>query len=176
MHYGQEIGSKDISWHNDGPNSALHLAVSIRGNRTLNWLGWPRQRPTASVFKFKQSRGKCDDFQEFEDKQSEGDIYVSSPMAFRHGVAYPQSDYASRTIAIQCRSLLTPEDISGFQDAIDCDCWYRMMCILTESMSKFGVSYPTLPQILAVEEELSPSWAVNYANIPRKYEIKSPCL
>ena len=35
IHWGQAVSSNDVAWHVDAPNSALHMAVSVHGHRTL---------------------------------------------------------------------------------------------------------------------------------------------
>ena len=35
IHWGDAVGSQDVAWHIDAPNSALHMAVSLHGRRTL---------------------------------------------------------------------------------------------------------------------------------------------
>lgn len=39
IHFGDEVPSKRANFHNDGPNSALHVALSINGRRSLFWKG-----------------------------------------------------------------------------------------------------------------------------------------
>jgi hypothetical protein len=96
IHAGGEVGSEDIGWHQDGLNSILHMAVSIHGTRTLH----TQLARTASGV-----------YEEEATDQTGGDVYVSSPSAFRHGVRYPQIDqWSERVVALQCRLLLTMED------------------------------------------------------------------
>lgn len=39
IHFGDEVPPKRANFHNDGPNSALHVALSIHGHRSLFWKG-----------------------------------------------------------------------------------------------------------------------------------------
>ena len=83
-----------MGWHRDSPNSLLHMAVSIRGRRALHSF---QSRTSA-----RSDLGLL-----HVDWQEQGDVYVSSPWAFLHGVEYPTSDWGGRVVALQCRFLMT---------------------------------------------------------------------
>ena len=38
------------------------------------------------------------------------DVYVSSPWGFAHAVAYPDTQWEERVVAVQCRLLMTREE------------------------------------------------------------------
>jgi hypothetical protein len=42
-------------------------------------------------------------YETHEEKQTAGNVYLSSPFVFSHGVSFPETNYENRTIAVQCR-------------------------------------------------------------------------
>lgn len=98
VHHGDAVENDDVSFHVDGFNSCLHLALSLCGTRRLHCrLG------TAAVAHFNDLSNRAYTF-------SAGDVYLSSPSAFLHGVEYPAASWDTRVVAIQCRVLLTREE------------------------------------------------------------------
>jgi len=90
MHWGDAVGSGDIAWHIDAPNSALHMAVSIQGTRTLKM----------------KVRGPFDLADEMhEEPLAPGSVYVGNPSAFEHGVEYSRATWENRVVAFQLRLL-----------------------------------------------------------------------
>jgi len=132
IHSGDVIKEPHIGWHSDAPNSTLHLALSIRGNRSLH---------------SRMANNISDEGMELKVfPQTPGDVYVSSPFAFPHGVEYAEAKtWEDRIIAIQIRFLLTLQDyhdmrehyehLEAFMDKVTC------------ALEKGNVVLPTLKQV-----------------------------
>ena len=99
-HYGDGVQGEHLGWHRDNFNSVLHMAIAVRGHRALHYEVAPEQGS--------KSMGERVAW------MSPGDIYISSPCAFRHAVEYPSTDWESRIIAVQCRMLFTVKDFDEF--------------------------------------------------------------
>jgi hypothetical protein len=97
VHYGEPVQNQDIGFHTDSLNSALHFAFAVRGKRRLH--------------SFRASSEEDSNARNFGlvhvDPQEVGDVYISSPSFFRHGVEYPESTWEDRTVAIQARFLFS---------------------------------------------------------------------
>ena len=73
IHWGDAVGPEDVQWHVDAPNSALHMAVSLHGQRTLQMkLRDPFALETHVV----------------SERQEPRDVYIGNPAAFEHGLQY----------------------------------------------------------------------------------------
>eukprot|EP00164_Ancoracysta_twista_P000896 GFYU01001180.1.p1 GENE.GFYU01001180.1~~GFYU01001180.1.p1 ORF type:complete len:316 (+),score=51.63 GFYU01001180.1:214-1161(+) len=140
-HWGETIEVPDILWHNDAPNSLLHLALSVQGRRAIHG----RLAPDNS------SDTKTADVSHWLDP---GHMYVSSPWAFTHGVEYPAHRPESPIIAVQCRFLTTPDDWMYLNEYGKQ--WYSVMKTITNVLATHELVSPTLEQITAIENELLP--------------------
>merc|ERR1712187_337369 len=77
-------------------NSALHMAVSVRGSRVL------RMKVAASA----------KDASEVRDKpQAPGDVYIGNPVSYVHGLEYPACTWTDRIVACQFRLLRTEKEL-----------------------------------------------------------------
>lgn len=88
-HYGDDEAGV---WHTDAPNSLLHMAVSVRGTRSLLYRVSEGQRAGGEPLAERRLR------------QAGGDVYVSNPASFAHAVEYAGAPtHAERILAIQVR-------------------------------------------------------------------------
>ena len=101
VHFGHEIGGGNIGFHTDALNSLFHFAFAVRGNRSLH-----------SYRANTKEEAKTPTFDHYVDPQKEGDVYISSPALFRHGVEYPERKWEERIVAIQARTLFSREELS----------------------------------------------------------------
>eukprot|EP00051_Salpingoeca_urceolata_P028255 m.485875 g.485875 ORF g.485875 m.485875 type:complete len:311 (-) comp24052_c0_seq1:88-1020(-) len=104
MHAGDPVRPGDLAWHMDAANSILHLALSLRGSRTLH---------------AKPGMGRADTDHEFP--QEPGSVYLSTPFTFMHSVEYhcSKEDYDDRIVAVQCRFLCKFADIATLHSSGD---------------------------------------------------------
>jgi len=95
IHYGDRVSEQNLGWHKDSPNSALHLALSLKNKRAL-YVGEISEN----------GEGKT-----YASLMTPGDVYFSTPTHIYHGVEYPQTEnYDDRIVAVQCRILLAEEE------------------------------------------------------------------
>ncbi|CAJ1336828.1 unnamed protein product [Effrenium voratum] len=106
IHWGQAVRSADVQWHIDAPNSALHMAVSVHGGRTL---------------KMKLRDPFALDTKIVDERQEPGDVYIGNPAAFEHGLEYDEATWETRMIALQLRLLFTEEELGCPNAAIGMD-------------------------------------------------------
>lgn len=96
IHWGHAVEAEDVAWHVDANNSALHMAVSLRGRRTLQMK-------------------LCDPFaletQVLQEPQQPGDVYIGNPAAYEHGLTYAAATWENRMVALQLRLLLTEAEM-----------------------------------------------------------------
>lgn len=96
IHWGDAVEDQDVAWHVDANNSALHMAVSLRGRRTLQMK-------------------LCDPFaletQVLQEPQQPGDVYIGNPAAYEHGLTYAAASWEKRMVALQLRLLLTEAEM-----------------------------------------------------------------
>ena len=112
------------------------MAISIQGSRELQVKADPDKTDSAEM--------TCH-------PQFEGDVYLSNPSLFLHGVTYPETEWKSRVIAIQCRF--------GFK----ADQYSKCCRLLNPTVEKAVSQYlkqktfrlPSLADCLAMEKELS---------------------
>ena len=124
--------------HIDNMNSIVHLALSIKGQRTLH-ISYPDQHRS-----------------QYTRSQKEGDVYLSSPWAFRHGVEHPRQTWEERTIAIQCRTLMTVQENSqAWEEIGDADGKAKILAAITDVMEAYPLSMPNLQEVKRIESSLS---------------------
>ena len=138
VHHGTAITEEDARYHMDGINSCLHLALSLKGARSLlcQLADQPSDTPTTRSFDF-----------------SAGDVYVSCPWAFPHGVAYPQCDWDSRIVAVQCRLLFSLEEERQLHSHPDLA--RRLLPAITEAIAGGTLRMPSLLDVEAEVARLS---------------------
>ena len=156
VHYGHGIPAEAVGFHTDAHNSLLHMALSLHGGRRLHsMLGLGGEADGDG-----RGRGRAQSL--VVEKQAAGDVYVSSPFAFEHGVEYPRCTFAQRTVAVQCRLLLTHEEVQAMLDrtrpgsyVADGD-WKDVLerCI-SPALLAADLALPTAEEALAAEAELT---------------------
>jgi len=134
IHYGDAVKEKNVGWHYDSPNSALHLALSIKNKRALYVGG---------------SDSPNGEYKKFATVMEPGDVYFSTPSNILHGVEYPTvKKYDDRIIAVQCRIL-----VCGDEDEFDKFLKKTDWTILAKAVSEvccqeiFKVVLPTMKDI-----------------------------
>jgi hypothetical protein len=113
VHCRDAIPDEEVRYHVDRGNSLLHLAVSVRGHRVLHACGEPaddEREDEKRVAAAEAGEGAEEEPQTKRHRpvikfpQAPGDVYLSSPHLFLHGVEYPECPtWDSRIIAVQCR-------------------------------------------------------------------------
>eukprot|EP00747_Dinoflagellata_sp_TGD_P164257 gnl/TRDRNA2_/TRDRNA2_183945_c0_seq1.p1 gnl/TRDRNA2_/TRDRNA2_183945_c0~~gnl/TRDRNA2_/TRDRNA2_183945_c0_seq1.p1 ORF type:complete len:328 (+),score=49.17 gnl/TRDRNA2_/TRDRNA2_183945_c0_seq1:18-1001(+) len=137
VHWGDAVPAEHAAWHYDAANSFLHLALSLQGRRALH-----AHRGPASV------RDKSSEIF----WQEERDLYVSAPCSFVHAVEYPQADWDGRVVAVQCRLLLSADELFGAGRPIDTDRRGRTAAAVFRFLAQ-GV--PIVPGLDEVNEVLA---------------------
>lgn len=109
VHCRDGIPDEEVGYHVDRGNSLLHLAVSVRGHRVLHACGEPAdderegEERVAAATETEGGEG-AEGKPVIKFPQAPGDVYLSSPHFFPHGVEYPECPtWDSRIIAVQCR-------------------------------------------------------------------------
>lgn len=136
IHFGTAVPEKHIKWHVDAPNSALHMGLSLRGDRIFH-----------------------DRIGSAPSAQTVGDVYVGCPATFRHGVEYTESTWDTRMIAVQSRILLNPEEMKITEFGPDND-FERCMCeVIVPHMKENGdrIVMPSMADIRTVELPSAPA-------------------
>ena len=124
--------------HFDAINSLLHFATSVKGQRAL-WSSLAGEEGEAVSV-------SCDAL-------SAGDVYVSSPTFFRHGVSYPEQPWERRTVAIQARFLLTRPLLRFLSRCLGPDfteTYHKLGVQIAQAMIE-GLGFPSLQEVLAEE-------------------------
>lgn len=97
IHWGDAVvDAEDVAWHVDAANSALHMAVSLHGRRTL-------QMRLRDPFELGSKV--------MEVPQRAGDVYIGNPAAYEHGLQYDSASWEDRIVASQLRLLLSEEEL-----------------------------------------------------------------
>ena len=97
IRYGTEVKYEHVSWHVDTFNSMLHMALALKGTRQL----YSKKVEVDGSSKV------------YSNTQTPGDVYLSSPAAFKHAVGHNTVKREDRIVAIQCRILMTSEEYSN---------------------------------------------------------------
>jgi len=141
-HSGKGIEGNDIAWHHDAENSALHLALAVRGKRTLH-------------AKLAQTANSEQEALELFPQQA-GDVYVSTPFCFEHGVQYSdttRTEHGEGTIiACQIRFLFTAALYAQGQKATNSSCC-DMMESIADALEQHPLVLPTLQEVQEVERK-----------------------
>lgn len=143
VHAGDAIAPSTAAWHFDAPNSALHLAVAIRGRRSL------LLRAAAAADAATGSEAA----QEHAHPQAPGDAYLSSPFAIEHAVTYGAAPtWGERVVAMQLRIQTTGEELECL--CRDRDAWPAMQACITPAIEALGLRLPGYAAVLAVADGL----------------------
>jgi hypothetical protein len=123
-------------WHVDAANSLMHLAISLHGTRQLH-----------------VSTGGDDPSVAYSvHEMTAGDVYLASPTAFLHAVSYPECDYASRVLALQCRILVDDGELDA-SEAIGRD-WNAELAQIGAALRTGEWRLPTYLQVLETMDHL----------------------
>eukprot|EP00008_Paramoeba_atlantica_P008564 CAMPEP_0201488784 /NCGR_PEP_ID=MMETSP0151_2-20130828/19378_1 /ASSEMBLY_ACC=CAM_ASM_000257 /TAXON_ID=200890 /ORGANISM="Paramoeba atlantica, Strain 621/1 / CCAP 1560/9" /LENGTH=322 /DNA_ID=CAMNT_0047874141 /DNA_START=30 /DNA_END=995 /DNA_ORIENTATION=+ len=142
VHYGHPVERGNIGFHTDSINSLFHFAMAVRGKRKLH------------SFRAEDAKRSHErEFQQYVNPQEEGDIYISSPAMFRHGVEYPKSNWENRTVAIQARFLYTEETYSKMATFMGSALENEMTKIIADALI-IGPQLPTLKEVEEIEATL----------------------
>lgn len=143
IHYGR--GNEPTfkrAWHVDAENSLLHLAVTLRGRRTLH----SRRRKTPY--------GDPDEVKEI---QNAGDVYLSSSALMMHAPKFSDTDYNSRVVAIHARILYTSAEINTFRALMTDESWECLTNIIAENLAVANIRIPNVVDIEKILSKLSSS-------------------
>ena len=133
--HGDAAGPPYIGMHIDNLNSILHLALSIKGDRTLH-IGYADKQTSQYTL-----------------KQSTSDFYLSSPWAFHHAIQFPEQSWDQRVIAIQFRTIhTTAENKSAFEELEDRK--FEFSSAMSTIMEKYPLIIPTLKDVKEMENSL----------------------
>ena len=119
------------------------MAISLRGERTLHVQHWDkaatRESPPLTSTHV----------------QSPGSVYLSSPLAFLHAVEYQEAaDWENRTIAIQCRILLSKEESDTLSEVELSKNGFHVQLAL--DLARAVMVLPSLSQVQAFMDRDSP--------------------
>jgi len=132
IHCGAPSHSRDVLYHMDHVFSALHMAVTLHGERTIG-------------FRIPEN--------EFALLMREGDVYVTTPAGILHGISVDKLGTSDRSVAVQCRTLLSGEATSAWAPHSG-----KLCLLVTELLEKFTLRMPTyeewLVQFQKMESEL----------------------
>jgi len=178
-HHGEEVlirPKKHGGWHFDSPNSLLHLAVSLHGERYLHYVHDEEKKPAEQNAE-KQENDDDDDVEQQQQQQQQkykkteddddeteevysriknvtGQVYLTSPSAFMHAVEYPKTTFADRILAVQCRTLLDSRN-DFLESKIKID-WDSKTAIVGEYLrsDKVDIRLPTFGEVVQILGEM----------------------
>jgi len=140
VHWGDEVPAEQAAWHIDAPNSFLHLALALQGRRALlaqrrkapRVPGQPRNEVAAETL-----------------WQEPGAAYLSSPCCFPHAVQYPETTWEQRIVAVQCRLLLTHDELFAMdrRQALDTDPHGDLAQAVFRHLSAVHLKIPSLAEV-----------------------------
>uniref|UniRef100_A0A7S1CPJ8 Uncharacterized protein n=1 Tax=Bicosoecida sp. CB-2014 TaxID=1486930 RepID=A0A7S1CPJ8_9STRA len=136
VHAREGVDADGAGWHTDAPNSALHLAVGLRGRRALLFKAGDAPDAAATVHEAPQAAGSC---------------YLSSPFAFPHAVTYDvEGEWDRRVVAVQMRLLMTRAELMAmFGDEGE---WNAILGVITRAvLGPTPLRLPTLAEVMAAE-------------------------
>lgn len=141
IHAGTAVPEEHVNWHVDASNSILHLALAIQGSRALHSMR--SKTPTAEQ-------------EEVVEWQQPGDIYISSPAFFRHGVQYPQAyRWSKRCIAIQSRFLYNQAEFRDLATAQKDPGAHDWLEGFSRALASKPVDLPSFQEVQAIDAELA---------------------
>lgn len=133
VHCGDEVAGDAIAWHQDAINSCLHLALSLRGERRLHSLLGDGDGPSELTHR--------------SHAFAAGDVYVSSPWAFLHGVEYPEASWEGRIVAVQCRLLFSLEEQRALH--AEPEAFAALLAAVTAAVASGAFRLPSLREVEA---------------------------
>lgn len=128
-------------WHNDGVNSLMHFALSVRGSRAL-------------LSEFSKTSDPAANLQVRRDDMGQGDCYLTTPALFSHAVQYHDAPtYESRIIAVQFRLLGTITKLGALECRGSPE-WLKVSEVINEVLRGAGaLALPTQALLESVLEE-----------------------
>lgn len=157
-HHGEGVPEKHAVWHSDAPNSLLHMAVSLRGKRTLHCLLGDENDTPADCLKIHAY------------PQHAGCVYVSSPFGFEHAVEYSDTRHSAggqagqsaldagtngwedRILAVQCRFSFSQASMEKLESS---QLRAELLTSVTEALSKaVNLQMPSLQDVKLVQNAL----------------------
>eukprot|EP00658_Telonema_sp_P-2_P030424 TRINITY_DN22976_c0_g1_i2.p1 TRINITY_DN22976_c0_g1~~TRINITY_DN22976_c0_g1_i2.p1 ORF type:complete len:230 (+),score=48.02 TRINITY_DN22976_c0_g1_i2:85-774(+) len=155
VHWGDAVPAESVGWHTDAPNSAVHMAISVFGKRVLH-------------AELAGSEVAIDAAEKRADAQTAGDVYVACPATFSHGVEYMAGEWSDRMVAIQCRFLLSFEEMTSILLHPDCSFERTMMEVIGPFMQGRQLILPDMEALQDAERCLDqkhelPLWWKSHA-------------
>lgn len=153
IHYGRGNNEKltsGVAWHTDAENSLLHLAVTLRGNRVLHSKRIIQQshyNGNSTTLRRQRPMKNQQQPTEILEKQTPGDVYLSSSTLMRHAPQFFDTDYSTRVIAIHARILYTSADVDHFRRVRTRDSWERLTNVLANTLAAVNIRIPTSAQV-----------------------------
>jgi hypothetical protein len=153
IHYGKGNQDKLASgraWHTDAANSLLHLAVTLRGHRTLHSKrrrGEVSSDTTTDSFGLRREPHQRRNPEEVLEDQRPGSVYLSSSTLMTHAPEFFDTSHESRSIAIHARLLYTSREVNRFYEVRTPESWAAMTKVLAEALSHARLRVPTLAQV-----------------------------
>jgi len=150
VHWGDEVPAEQAAWHVDAPNSFLHLALGLQGRRAL--LAQRRKVPRVPGQPRRQDGAETL-------WQEPGAVYLSTPCCFPHAVQYPETTWEKRIIAVQCRLLLTHDELfaADKMQALDTDPHADLAQTIFHHLSTANLQIPSLVEVEAHCREMEES-------------------
>eukprot|EP00419_Tripos_fusus_P010111 CAMPEP_0172662748 /NCGR_PEP_ID=MMETSP1074-20121228/5530_1 /TAXON_ID=2916 /ORGANISM="Ceratium fusus, Strain PA161109" /LENGTH=313 /DNA_ID=CAMNT_0013478681 /DNA_START=28 /DNA_END=969 /DNA_ORIENTATION=+ len=150
IHWGDEVPTQQAAWHVDAPNSFLHLALGLQGRRAL--LAQRRKVPRVPG----QPRSEVGTETLW---QEPGAAYLSTPCCFPHAVHYPQTTWEQRIVAVQCRLLLTDDELFAVdnREALDTDPHATLAQAIFRHLSQAHLQIPSLAEVEAHHRRMDES-------------------
>ncbi|CAJ1401002.1 unnamed protein product [Effrenium voratum] len=143
IHWGEEVLAEEAMWHVDAANSFLHMAVGLQGRRALHAKRARRRTAKTAAERLWQEPGAS---------------YVGSPCCYPHAVEYPEVTWDRRIVAVQCRLLLTEEEMFGDRQnlslLLDTDPEGNTASIVFRQTEAWPFRLPGLAEVQAVMKEM----------------------
>jgi len=90
--------------HRDGSTSLLHLSITLKGHRTLRIGSFVRpDAPDRDQGVWEEDNWSGPDAVLRDVELSPGDIYISSPSSYHHGLQFQKCSTEEPMVALQCR-------------------------------------------------------------------------
>lgn len=165
IHSGAEIGDDLLGWHFDGPNSLLHLALSLRGSRALRAKlelqsedaepgGGSVPAAAAAVDSLPSDAKPKIQLQDYRLPQTAGNLYMGTPFVYMHAVEYPETrKWKDSILALQVRFLFEEKALED----IPRDAFFAVLPSIHAAILKHGVKIPTLADVKEVEATMPES-------------------
>eukprot|EP00930_Biecheleria_cincta_P097161 TRINITY_DN88884_c0_g1_i1.p1 TRINITY_DN88884_c0_g1~~TRINITY_DN88884_c0_g1_i1.p1 ORF type:complete len:433 (+),score=61.15 TRINITY_DN88884_c0_g1_i1:35-1300(+) len=130
---------KTMNWHRDGATGLLHMGITLRGRRRL------------------QFRARADDRDEWSVTMTAGDVYLSSPFLYDHQVSYEpmvedgDQDEDGPVVALMCRFGFLSEEDALWANHLRSNIMLDVVKIVTKSLQdaieKGELRMPTMQEI-----------------------------